>query len=276
MKRIFVIASAIGLAAMGATFAACSGDDSANESPDSGSPDTSTPSEDTGAPTKDSTAPTPDSTTPVNGDSGGGADAGTDAKGTGETDASDASSAHDASDAHAENDASDAESESDAADAHTATDASDASSAKDSGGQDASDASSETDSGGQDASDASADAGADSGVTLTVMNFDSWCSITVNGGTPITGGSGTATFAPGSKVTLVATADNSCSCQIGADPWFGVDQNDGGAAPGSDSGTPGVTEATVTIGTSSTQCVSVCCQLPGNGPPACPTVNPCP
>jgi len=62
-------------------------------------------------------------------------------------------------------------------------------------------------------------------------------------------------------------------------PWFGVDQNDGGAAQGTDVGS-GVTEtttATVTIkSTGTTQCVSVCCQFPNNTPVACPTTNPCP
>jgi hypothetical protein len=60
---------------------------------------------------------------------------------------------------------------------------------------------------------------------------------------------------------------------IGADPWFGVDQNDGGAAAGTDMGS-GLTEtSTVTVTAGANHCVSVCCEEPGGLP--CPTTNPC-
>jgi hypothetical protein len=58
-----------------------------------------------------------------------------------------------------------------------------------------------------------------------------------------------------------------------------VDQNGGSAAPGSDvgSGTSETSTALVTINQAGTsQCVSVCCQEPGNGPIPCPATNPCP
>ena len=110
------------------------------------------------------------------------------------------------------------------------------------------------------------------------MNFLSWCSVTVNGGTASTGATIMASVAPGSTATIVAKPA-SASFQIGPTPWFGVDQNDGGAAAGTDVGS-GVTEtstATVTItSTGSTQCVSVCCQEPNNAPTPCPATNPCP
>jgi hypothetical protein len=113
--------------------------------------------------------------------------------------------------------------------------------------------------------------------TLTVMNFLNWCSVEINGATPSTGATVSASVVPGSLATIIATPASS-SFQIGSDPWFGVDQNDGGAAPGSDIGT-GTTEsstATVTISeTGMSQCVSVCCQEPGNGPIPCPTTNSC-
>jgi hypothetical protein len=118
----------------------------------------------------------------------------------------------------------------------------------------------------------------DSGVaTLTVMNFLNWCSVEINGGTASTGATVTASVTPGSMATVVATPASS-SFQIGTDPWFGVDQNDGGAASGTDvgSGTSETSTATVTIPeTGTTQCVSVCCQEPGNSPIPCPTTNPC-
>jgi hypothetical protein len=114
--------------------------------------------------------------------------------------------------------------------------------------------------------------------TLTVMNFLNWCSIAINGGTASTDATVTASVTPGSVATIVASPSSS-SFQIGADPWFGVDQNDGGAASGSDvgNGTSETSKVTVTIaGTGTTHCVAVCCQEPGNGPVPCPTTNPCP
>jgi hypothetical protein len=113
--------------------------------------------------------------------------------------------------------------------------------------------------------------------TLTVMNFLSWCSVAINGGTPSTDATVTAPVTPGSVAAIVASPSSS-SFQIGADPWFGVDENEGGAASGTDvgNGTGETSKATVTItGTGTTQCVAVCCQEPGNSPVPCPTTNPC-
>ena len=43
------------------------------------------------------------------------------------------------------------------------------------------------------------------------------------------------------------------------------------------SGATETSTATVVVtSTGSTQCVSVCCQFPGNSPIPCPTTNPCP
>jgi hypothetical protein len=113
--------------------------------------------------------------------------------------------------------------------------------------------------------------------TLKVMNFLNWCSVAINGGAGSTDATVTASVTPGSVATIVA-APASSSFQIGAAPWFGVDENDGGAASGNDvgQGTTEMSKATVTItGNGTTQCVAVCCQEPGNGPVPCPTTNPC-
>jgi hypothetical protein len=117
----------------------------------------------------------------------------------------------------------------------------------------------------------------DRGSTLTVMNFLGWCSVAINNGPASTGATVTASVDPGSVATIVA-APASSSFQIGADPWFGVDQNDGGAANGTDIGnrTRETSQATVTIAGTGTQCVAVCCQEPGNSPVPCPTTTPCP
>jgi hypothetical protein len=113
--------------------------------------------------------------------------------------------------------------------------------------------------------------------TLTVMNFLGWCSVAINGGAASTGTTVTASVTPGSVATIVA-APSSSDFEIGTDPWFGVDQNDGGAANGTDvgDGASEASQATVTItGTATTQCVAVCCQEPGNRPIPCPTTNSC-
>jgi hypothetical protein len=112
-------------------------------------------------------------------------------------------------------------------------------------------------------------------VTLTVLNFLNWCSVTINGGTASTAASVTADVAVGSTATIVAMPASS-AFQIGADPWFGVTENAGGAAAGTDTGSGATETSTATVVVSGTQCVSVCCQLPGNGPTPCPTTNPCP
>ena len=113
--------------------------------------------------------------------------------------------------------------------------------------------------------------------TLTVKNFLNWCSVEINGGTASTDATVTASVTPASMVTIVATPANG-SFEIGPDPWFGVDQNNGAAAPGTDvgSGTSETSTAVVTVNQAGApQCVSVCCQEPGNGPIPCPATNPC-
>lgn len=112
--------------------------------------------------------------------------------------------------------------------------------------------------------------------TLTVMNFLNWCSVSINGGAASTESTVTANVDSGSMATIVAMPASD-AFQIGSEPWFGVDENNGGAAAGTDMGS-GATEtstATVTIGANGNQCVSVCCQLPGNAPTPCPATNPC-
>jgi hypothetical protein len=129
-----------------------------------------------------------------------------------------------------------------------------------------------------DAAAASVDATADASAgtaTLTVLNFLNWCSVTIDGGAASTAASVTGSVAVGSTATIVVTPASS-AFQIGADPWFGVTENGGAAAAGTDNGTGATETSTATVVVAGNQCVSVCCQLPGNGPPACPTTNPCP
>jgi hypothetical protein len=116
------------------------------------------------------------------------------------------------------------------------------------------------------------------GPTLTVLNFLNWCSVTIAGGAPSTNASITASVTPGSDVTIVATPA-SASFQIGPNPWLGVDPNSETASEGTDVGSGTNETSTVSVainGSGKDQCVSVCCQEPGNSPTPCPVTNPCP
>jgi hypothetical protein len=124
----------------------------------------------------------------------------------------------------------------------------------------------------EDASNSDTGAGS---VTLTVLNFKNWCTVTINGGAASSAASLTAPVAPGSTATIVATPLDD-SFVIGPDPWFGVTQNDGGAAPGVDNGSGTTETSTATVVVTGNQCVSVCCQFPDNTPVPCPVANPCP
>jgi hypothetical protein len=109
-------------------------------------------------------------------------------------------------------------------------------------------------------------------VTLTVLNYLGWCSVTVNGGAGSTNGTITAYVDPGT-VTIAATPASSMYA-IGADPWFATSQDNGGAAPGTDNGDGSTETTTATVNVTGNQCVSVCCGDAPNGT-GCPTMNPC-
>jgi hypothetical protein len=134
------------------------------------------------------------------------------------------------------------------------------------------------------------------GDALTILNYNGWCSITVNGGTPSMAPTITAYVPPGSTATLVARSAPGMSFPLGTDPWFGIDPpgSEAGGAPGDDSGEDASNDAPdayggplsgVHSGTDSSEtstgmvtmegdrCVSVCCGYP---PSNCPASNPCP
>ena len=146
------------------------------------------------------------------------------------------------------------------------------------GGADAgtADSSSTVDAGG------SPDSGGDASAVphiayVFVKNYEESCVITVNGGAPSSSMVLDNGVTPGSTVTIVATPNpNSLlgMAAIGADPWFGIPQNDGGAAPGTDDG-GGATESTrasviAPASKGAGICVSLCCLATH-----CPTANPC-
>ena len=100
------------------------------------------------------------------------------------------------------------------------------------------------------------DEGTNGEVTLQVLNFLSWCSVTINGGAASTAASVTASVATGSTATIVVTPASS-AFTIGPEPWFGVTQNGGAAAPGMDQGTGATETSTATVVVTGNQCVSV-------------------
>jgi len=95
-------------------------------------------------------------------------------------------------------------------------------------------------------------------VSLTVMNFDVWCTFEINGANKSAGAS-EQVCVPSGEVKLSATANP--GFVLGTKPWNDVDSQ---SADGS---------ATVKV-TSGSKCVWVCCPGKG-GSPACPTTDQC-
>ena len=108
------------------------------------------------------------------------------------------------------------------------------------------------------------------GPTLTVKNFDVWCSVSVNGGAASTDAVQTVPITTPTDVALVATPASSTFI-LG--DWHHTDGDTGSGDPGTVSGT--MSTAKVNVGTSNV-CVWVCCPFanpPGTG---CPTTDQCP
>jgi hypothetical protein len=104
-------------------------------------------------------------------------------------------------------------------------------------------------------------------VALTVLNYDAWCSVSVDGQTATTAASQIVNVAPG---TIPLTeAPKSGAFQLG--DWYGVTGDTGTGTPGSADG--GISVASVVVG-SSPVCVSVCCPFTGGS--GCPGTNQCP
>jgi hypothetical protein len=104
--------------------------------------------------------------------------------------------------------------------------------------------------------------GTDAGcITLTVHNYKSWCSVTVNGGTASKDATQTVCVASGTSVDLTAEPA-STKFELGTDPWHDTTTAD--EAKGT---------ATITV-TKTDDCVWVCC--PFTGGTGCPTKDQCP
>ncbi len=200
-----------------------------------------TPGTDGGATTDGGTATT--------GDGGG---AGSDAATTGSDGGADAATA--ASDGGSEAAATSGDAGSDAA---TPTSDGGTDAAKDSGGT-------------SDASEAGAC------TTLTVKNFDSWCTIAVGAAATKTDATQTTCVAPGSMVTLVAMANPIGGFEVGPAPWNDIPGDGDASVAGTQTGSGGSAQSSVnvTVG-SSNLCVYACCPFSG-GSGCSGIVSPCP
>lgn len=109
---------------------------------------------------------------------------------------------------------------------------------------------------------------------LTVMNYEFWCTITVNGGSAMTVGSEVIAVEPGS-ISLVAKPASGMY-EIGPAPWHDTAGDTGSGDPGTQagSGSNETSTTSVTVGTTP-KCVWACCPFSNNGG-GCPTTDQCP
>ncbi len=103
-------------------------------------------------------------------------------------------------------------------------------------------------------------------VALTVKNYESWCSITVDS-SPASSAAEDTVCVPDGSVSVTATALS--GFQLG--DWHGTAGDTGSGDPGTVSG--GTSTAMVTVSGSSA-CVWVCCPFTGGS--GCPTTDQCP
>jgi hypothetical protein len=116
--------------------------------------------------------------------------------------------------------------------------------------------------------------GSGSGTALTVINYDVWCSVAVNGGTASTAAQQVVDVSPGT-ITLVASPASS-TFEIGGDMWHHTNGDTGSGETGTvaGSGTTATSTAMVTVG-SAAKCVWVCCPF-ANGTGCTGLADQCP
>jgi len=109
-------------------------------------------------------------------------------------------------------------------------------------------------------------------VNLTVLNYEVWCSVTVNGGDAAVADAETICVPPGTT-QLAATALQ--FFELGPAPWHDTAGDMGQGDPGTVTGTAtsAVDSTTVVVG-ATPKCVWVCC--PFDDGTGCPTTDQCP
>jgi hypothetical protein len=113
-----------------------------------------------------------------------------------------------------------------------------------------------------------------SSATLTVKNYLSWCSVSVDGNAASTTAVQTEPItATRNDLTLVATAA-SASFKIDSMMWHHTNGDSGGGEGGTVGGGGTMSTATVTVTAGTNKCVWVCC--PFTNGTGCPTTDQCP
>ena len=129
------------------------------------------------------------------------------------------------------------------------------------------------DTGSSEGAPGQAEAGVDAGcVNLTVLNYEIWCAVTVNGGAAYVDASDVVCVPPGTH-QLAATA--LLDFELGPAPWHDTTGDTGQGDPGvvTGSGESAIDSTTVVVG-DAPACVWVCC--PFNDGDGCPTADQCP
>jgi hypothetical protein len=108
---------------------------------------------------------------------------------------------------------------------------------------------------------------------LTVKNYLSWCSVSVAGGTASTAAVQMVPITTAGPKMLVATAA-SATFQLGANMWHHTDGDTGTGEPGTVSGP--MSTATVSVTTSASKCVWVCCPFSNPAGTGCDVPEQCP
>lgn len=103
---------------------------------------------------------------------------------------------------------------------------------------------------------------------LTVKNFDSWCSVSVNAGSASATAQQQVFVQPG-QIPLAATALS--GFKLDAHMWHHTDGDTGAGEAGSANGS--ASDATATVANTGPKCVWVCC--PFTSGTGCPTTDQC-
>jgi hypothetical protein len=109
-------------------------------------------------------------------------------------------------------------------------------------------------------------------VSLTVLNYEVWCSVTVNAGAAFVADAETLCVPPGTEQLAATALPN---FELGPAPWHDTAGDNGDGDPGTvtDGGMFAVNSTTVVVGDAAT-CVWVCC--PFDDGVGCPTTDQCP
>jgi hypothetical protein len=108
---------------------------------------------------------------------------------------------------------------------------------------------------------------------LTVKNYLSWCSVSVAGGTASTAAVQMVPITSAGAKMLVATAA-SATFELGPNMWHHTDGDTGAGEAGTVSGP--MSTATVSVTTSASKCVWVCCPFSNPAGTGCNVAEQCP